>query len=489
MESALLESPIIDGLRGRKISMPNSPPNHYGPTSPSSRRTKSSPPTQHSPPQPPSPPRLGLPRWISPRFLSPDAEENIRFIIELEPHIHAKTAMELLFSEDLAGTAICDDVRDLVRFVSKFFSVEVLESLQRTLDIWELRSLPETTIFHAARHVFNTFVVRCAAESSTGSTGSGSTGSTSNGNSSTPSGGNGGNSGQPSRSTNGAPDGSERNGPPEDQKSKNNTTPLSAPLPGDGFRNAARRTVKTEFGLSPPAPPKTKRPAIASHSNSAHTPGAALRFDIAFHNGSSLPAAFDDLTSSIAVLYHATRAHHLPNFLLQGVAPNTIDPKPNELHYRSAFYLSNTVANGASHVLHYQFHPQNKPDPLLVFSFVVNPRIIFGHEPYTRNLHFKTRLMQVPPNPLDVGHKIRYQEFCQFVRKNWTQSWYEEDREELDKFDFVVAPVCERPSDNSTRISRSLTNGGPNLVQVAACSCAARAYLNSTVIEIVQEDH
>ncbi|KAJ7230550.1 hypothetical protein GGX14DRAFT_411377 [Mycena pura] len=425
---------------------------------------------------------------MSPRYLSADAENVIRLTIELEPYTHPMTAMEYLLTEDLSRTAVCTDVGVLLRSVAKFFSVEVLVSLEQTLEMWEIQSLPEITMFHAAQHIFQTFVVRSATEGSagsTGSTGSRSTGqsvSTSDGSSATPSSANSGIGGRPCCSTNESLDGSEQNDTPEDQSTDNSTT-KNSPLPGDGFRNATRRTVKTESG----SPPRTKHSTSSTlRQNIICSPiihKAALHFDTAFHQSSNLPAAFGDTTLSIAVLYHVTRAHYLPSFFLF-----RREFKPSELHHRSAFYLSNIEANGASHVLHYKFHPQNNPDPLLVFSFAVNPKIILGKQPYTKNLYFKTRIIEVPVNPLNVGYTTRYQEFCKFVKKNWTQSWSEEECEELEKFDFVVSPVCERPSDNSVGITHSLKNSGPQLMQVAACSGAAQAYLNSTIVEIVHED-
>jgi hypothetical protein len=139
----------------------------------------------------------------------------------------------------------------------------------------------------------------------------------------------------------------------------------------------------------------------------------AIAFGSTFKQSSSLPSSLDldNTQSTLVSIHHATRKSSLTSFLRRGINLGD-DAKPNEFHHTGAFYTSNVVANSVAHVLTYHHHPLLAAvDPVMVLSFVVDPRVLLGTIPNENGYLFRVKLLSVPSGPLEAGYHVAFQAY------------------------------------------------------------------------------
>ncbi|KAJ7108307.1 hypothetical protein C8R44DRAFT_885059 [Mycena epipterygia] len=236
------------------------------------------------------------------------------------------------------------------------------------------------------------------------------------------------------------------------------------------FGNARRRTISTAFASSPDPPQQLGLQVIKR---------AAIKFGSQFERTSSLPPPFD----ADAAIFHFSYlvpcdeseqsreclyGRHRVLFRPQGLEERAT-ASAGILHIE---YGGNSVA----HVLDYHHCSTDFVNPMMILSFVINPRILLGLLPNENRYTFRTK---------SSAAKL-------------TQA--EQDTRYVD---FVIAPMCEvsnlllatdksphrllSPMADPVGIGKSVNPRGPRLVQVAACSQTARNWLNAHIVEVAQE--
>ncbi|KAJ7708865.1 hypothetical protein B0H17DRAFT_367524 [Mycena rosella] len=412
----------------------------------------------------------------------------------------------------------------LLPFITPYFSAEVVATVDRYVPLSSaihfpnivyllgIVSLPRQTLRAATWEIFLSYVVESARHNSqhhdggdppadgSGSGGNGA-GPPTDGGAGPPNNGDGPPGGGDSPPNDSAGPSNDGEGPPDgrDGPSKNGSPDDGGAPRGYNIRSAPKREIMTLFTSLCRALTRTRVSEKEEKNRLRIVKNAAKTFDTKFHENFQFPSfsleAFPDESANppipLVSLFHATRYDQLENFKVIGVATNSRGSSSSELHHLPAFYTSNTVANGVAHTLQYHHRPQ-PPHNLLghrivVIAFAVPPRVILGYDPSEGGFKFRTRIFRVPEEG-QQGYTTKYADFCAFVSRNWCQTLDAAQTVQANMTDFCIAPICLTPASRSVGVEENLRDGGPRLMQVAACSPRARDYLNECIVEVVVEN-
>ncbi|KAJ6504232.1 hypothetical protein C8R47DRAFT_1104767 [Mycena vitilis] len=186
----------------------------------------------------------------------------------------------------------------------------------------------------------------------------------------------------------------------------------------------------------------------------------------------------DDAEDTRCTLVHATRSSNIENFEANGI---TAGLRRNTLVFGGAFYTAPDVRVAYMHALLH--HPKVFDlDPICLLVFNVAPSILHGEVPFQGNQ--LTCDWFHPEDQAAEDNLIRHGMRCMFQKPAPTT---EEFTQGLPgQADIVIAPLLIPGPGQTLHVSGGQF-GGPQPVQIAAATLAARRYFNSCVTQIVTE--
>ncbi|KAJ7219523.1 hypothetical protein GGX14DRAFT_592579, partial [Mycena pura] len=362
-----------------------------------------------------------------------------------------------------ASTAV-DNVDLLFSFLKKYLDDSIVKEVERVLSMWEITSLPRTTLAKATHHIIQAYCGGGTGESDCGTGGTGGGGSdeseSRSGGDSVGSGGSGGGSGGDSG---GSGEGGESSGSGGSGGNRNGSGGGGGGGGGDGNGrggNGGFRQPPLTIGTAYTSPLRGNT-TVRYHIRQFQQQWCSKRPNKMLHSYNP------DSPQPRSLLFHATRSL-LPNFQASGVCPSYTK---NEFSTLPAFYVSNSLANSVAHALTYQHVPDPDDKPIVVFVFVVDSTIM-----QNLSTEMKTKIISVG-SVNSVGYQERYRNYCKFVQGNYKRT---PDARKVEANDFVMGPICVSPWDANQNV------GMMENLDTDACTVKSWTYLNDALHEVLQ---